>query len=418
MTDLQTAWIASSIRPDSWDIPEQSAHVVRAWLDKTQQTIEHHGTHHAIVKLSGICQMDGTRLSCLLTLGHYVQSGVESTFLLSFYVNPSLRDGELSRQMLSQTAEYLQRNSFRCCSPLKACMGKFAASPGLRDLFKAAGFTVSNPSSQKDIVMVEFQTGGRSKRISTENATAGSFQSSHSSTSALPSASFTASDCTHEYTGFSAADYIGREVTKTTPRGSLEGEVIHASEKGYRFTVRWYDEREEPFSRSQLEPLLRQQPATPLPSSLKEPQLCSSRVGEEFQAVVPAMSSKRPSSSVVPTEPSAKSPAVVMDRSTQRRINEMEKQIATLTTQNQALTAEKQTMETKLQTLGEKLGRLQIIETREQQLRRDMGVLQGKYDDKVAEVNELAEKIRKMPSPAVALSNVRSKLLLLIRKYA
>ena len=73
--------------------------------------------------------------------------------------------------------------------------------------------------------------------------------------------------------------------------------------------------------------------------------------------MVPAMSSKRPSSSVVPMEPSAKSAAVVMDRSTQRRIEEMEQQITNLTTQNQTLAAEKQSVETKLQTLREKLGR-------------------------------------------------------------
>lgn len=150
----------------------------------------------------------------------------------------------------------------------------------------------------------------------------------------------------------------------------------------------------------------------------KVPLLCSSRVGEEYQAVVPTMSSKRPSSSVDPMEPSAKSAAVVMDRSTQRRIEEMEQQITDLTTQNQTLAAEKQTMERRLQTLGDKLGRLQIIESREHQLKCEMDALQRRYDDKVAEARQLGEKLRKMPSPSAALSTARSKLLLLIRKYA
>jgi len=273
-------------------------HVVRAWLDEAQHTIEHHGTHHTIMKLTGICHMEGTQLICLLVLGHYTQSSIESTFLLAFYVYPPLRKGDLSRRMLAQSVNYLRYHNLHCCSPLKACTGKFAASSRLRGLFKGAGFHVSSPPSQKDIVFVEFGSEGRSKRVTTQQSTMVSLSASAAS---------------------------------------------------------------------------KPQPATPLPSSLKEQELCSPHIGSYFQTTV---SSKRPSSSMDPMEPSAKSAAVVMDRSTQWRIAEMEKKITALTTQNQALTAEKHTMEAKLQMLGEK---------------------------------HLADGMRNMPSPAAGRSTARAK---------
>ena len=60
---------------------------------------------------------------------------------------------------------------------------------------------------------------------------------------------------------------------------TLGGEVISVSAKGYRFTVRWYDETEEKFSKADLQQLLK-----PLPSS--------PRVGSEYQAVLPAASKR------------------------------------------------------------------------------------------------------------------------------
>jgi len=71
-----------------------------------------------------------------------------------------------------------------------------------------------------------------------------------------------------------SSSYVGREVSTMRKGRPLSGEVIKESARGFRCTVRWYDETEETFTASQLETLLFY-PHHPV------------RIGDDFQAEVP-----------------------------------------------------------------------------------------------------------------------------------
>lgn len=180
-----------------------------------------------------------------------------------------------------------------------------------------------------------------------------------------------------------ASEYVGREVSKATAKGSLDGEVIGVSEKGYRFTVEWYDGTEEKFSKPNLEPLLkplsRSSPLYKQPSG--EYEYSPPRIGPEYQAAIPVLSKRTASESSA--APPSKTTALALQPAKKL---ELDRQIAalreeikahsfqtmTLTTRKEELEKENQKLTTTVDALRGRVAHLEVFEQQAVRLREQL----------------------------------------------